>query len=212
VTAKFWDQRSKKYDDTIKDNNSCYKKTIEATIALLDSSDVVLDLGCASGEIGLDIAPHVTRVLGVDTSAKMIELAKEKVVRTQINNARFEQADAFDQQLGDFSFSAVLALNIFHLVDDIPKVLSRLRDLLPPGGLLISQTPCLGERGWFFRALIGALQKVGVAPVISELKILDLESLVLSSGFDIVETTVWDEKDAIQWIVARNTGGTDGRK
>ena len=212
MTAKFWDQRSKKYDDTIKDNNSGYKKTIEATIALLDSSDVVLDLGCASGEIGLDIAPHVTRVFGVDTSAKMIELAKEKVVKTQINNARFEQADAFDQRLGDFSFSAVLALNIFHLVDDIPKVLSRLRDLLPPGGLLISQTPCLGERGWFFRALIGALQKVGVAPVISELKILDLESLVLSSGFDIVETTIWDEKDAIQWIVARNPGGTDGRK
>ncbi len=212
MTAKFWDQRSKKYDDAIKDDNSGYKKTIEATTALLNSSDVVLDLGCASGEIGLDIAPHVTRVLGVDTSAKMIELAKEKVVRTQINNARFEQADAFDQQLGDFSFSAVLALNIFHLVDDIPKVLSRLRDLLPPGGLLISQTPCLGERGWFFRALIGALQKVGVAPVISELKILDLESLVLSSGFDIVETTIWDEKDAIQWIVARNPGGTDGRK
>ena len=212
MTAKFWDQRSKKYDDAIKDDNSGYKKTIEATTALLDSSDVVLDLGCASGEIGLDIAPHVTRVFGVDTSAKMIELAKEKVVKTQINNARFEQADAFDQQLGDFSFSAVLALNIFHLVDDIPKVLSRLRDLLPPGGLLISQTPCLGERGWFFRALIGALQKVGVAPVISELKILDLESLVLSSGFDIVETTIWDEKDAIQWIVARNPGGTDGRK
>jgi len=212
MTAKFWDQRSKKYDDTIKDDDSGYKKTIEATTALLDSSDVVLDLGCASGEIGLDIAPHVARIFGVDTSAKMIELAKEKVFKTQINNARFEQADAFDQQLDDFSFSAVLALNIFHLVDDIPKVLNRLRDLLPPGGLLISQTPCLGERGWFFRTLIGVLQKVGVAPVISELRIDDLESLVLSSGFDIVETTVWDEKDAIQWIVAKNLCNIDERK
>ena len=142
MTAKFWDQRSKKYDDAIKDDDSGYKMTIEATTALLDSSDVVLDLGCASGEIGLDIAPHVARFFGVDTSPKMIELAKEKVFRTQINNVRFEQADAFDQQLDDFSFSAVLALNIFHLVDDIPMVLSRLRDLLPPGGLLISQTPC----------------------------------------------------------------------
>ena len=212
MTAKFWDQRSKKYDDAIKDDDSGYKKTIEATTALLDSSDVVLDLGCASGEIGLDIAPHVARILGVDTSAKMIELAKEKVFITQTNNARFEQADAFDQQLDDFSFSAVLALNIFHLVDDIPKVLSRLRDLLPPGGLLISQTPCLGERGRFFRALIGTLQKVGVAPAISDLRILDLESLVLSSGFDIVETTVWDEKDAIQWIVAKNLCSIDERK
>ncbi len=188
MTAKFWDKRSKKYDDAIKDDDSCYKKTIEATIALLDSSDVVLDLGCASGEIGLDIAPHVARVFGVDTSAKMIELAKDKVCRTQINNAQFEQADAFDQRLDDVSFSAVLALNIFHLVDDIPNVLSRLRSLLPPGGLLISQTPCLGERGWLFRSLIGALQKVGVAPVISELRIHDLESLALSSGFHIVDT------------------------
>ena len=212
MTAKFWDQRSKKYDDAIKDDDSGYKMTIEATTALLDSSDVVLDLGCASGEIGLDIAPHVARFFGVDTSRKMIELAKEKVFRTQINNVRFEQADAFDQQLDDYSFSAVLALNIFHLVDDIPMVLSRLRDLLPPGGLLISQTPCLGERGWFFRALIGVLQKVGVAPAISELRILDLESLVLSSGFDIVETMVWNEKDAIQWIVARNLCSTDERK
>jgi ubiquinone/menaquinone biosynthesis C-methylase UbiE len=212
MTAKFWDQRSKKYDDAIKDDDSGYKKTIEATIALLDSSDVVLDLGCASGEIGLDIAPHVARVFGVDTSAKMIELAKDKVCRTQINNAQFEQADAFDQQLDDVSFSAVLALNIFHLVDDIPNVLSRLRNLLPPGGLLISQTPCLGERGWFFRSLIGALQKVGVDPVISELRIHDLESLVLSSGFHIVETTVWDEKDAVQWIVARNLRSGDERK
>ena len=87
MTAKFWDQRSKKYDDAIKDDVSGYKKTIEATTALLDSSDVVLDLGCASGEIGLDIAPHVARIFGVDTSAKMIELAKEKVFKTQINNA-----------------------------------------------------------------------------------------------------------------------------
>jgi hypothetical protein len=48
--------------------------------------------------------------------------------------------------------------------------------------------------------------------MISELRILDLESLVISSGFDIVETRVWDEKDAIQWIVARNPCGTDERK
>ncbi len=48
--------------------------------------------------------------------------------------------------------------------------------------------------------------------MISELKIIDLESLVLSSGFDIVETTVWDEKDAIQWIVAKNLDSIDERK
>jgi len=71
------------------------------------------------------------------------------------------------------------------------------------GGLLITQTPCLGERGWFFRSLIGVAQKVGVAPYIRSLTIIELESLVSGSNFEILETKIWDEKNAIQWIVAR---------
>ena len=35
------------------------------------------------------------------------------------------------------------------------------------------------------------------------LTIAELESLVSSSDFEILETNIWDEKMAIQWIVAR---------
>jgi trans-aconitate methyltransferase len=90
-----------------------------------------------------------------------------------------------------------------HLVDDAQKVLARLNDLMAAGGLLITQTPCLGERGWFFRLLIGLAQKMGVAPYIRSLTITELESLVSASDFEILETKIWDEKNGIQWIVAR---------
>ena len=101
------------------------------------------------------------------------------------------------------SFSGIIAFSIFHLLDDAPKVLARLHDLLAAGGLLISQTLCLGERSWFFRSFVSLAQKLGIAPPILSLTVEELESLVSSSDFEIFETKIWDEKNALQWIVPR---------
>ena len=81
-----WDQRARKYDDAIKIHDDIYDKTIESTKALLSGSDVVLDFACASGEISLDIAPYIQRIHGIDTSAKMIELARNKSLDRQVDN------------------------------------------------------------------------------------------------------------------------------
>jgi ubiquinone/menaquinone biosynthesis C-methylase UbiE len=199
----FWDKRARKYDDVVKKHDSVYQKTIESTKSLLTNADMVLDFACASGEMSLDIASHVQEVHGIDLSVKMIELANQKAQDRQEENINFIQADAFDQRLVNNSFSAIIAFSIFHLVDDIPRVLAKLNDLLRPGGLLISQTPCLGERGWIFRSLISLAQKLGLAPTIISLRIAELESLVTSGNFEIIENEIWDEKNALQWIVAR---------
>ena len=203
MNATVWDKRSKKYDDAVKEHDALYEETIKSTKALVGGSDVVLDFACASGEISLDIAPHIQRIHGIDTSAKMIELAKKKALHRQVDNISFDQIDVFDPSLVSYSFSAIIAFSIFHLVDDAPKALARLNDLMVAGGLLITQTPCLGERGWFFRSLIGLAQKMGVAPYIRSLTITELESLLSGSDFEILESKIWDEKNAIQWIVAR---------
>ncbi len=203
IEATFWDKRSKRYDDRIKKHDSLYEKTIDSAKSLLTNSDVVLDFACASGEMSLDIAPHVQRVHGIDLSVKMIELANQKARDRQVANINFDQMDAFDQRLVSKSFSAIIAFNIFHLLDDAPKVLARLNDLLAAGGLLISQTPCLGERSWFFRSFISLVQKLGLAPTIRSLTITELEPLVSSSNCEICETKMWDEKNAVQWMVAR---------
>ncbi len=203
MKVTFWDKRSKKYDDNIKQHDSIYEQTIDSTKSLLTDSDVVLDFACASGEMSLDIAPHVQRVHGIDLSINMIELANQKARNRQVDNINFNSIDVFDPELESKSFSAIIAFSIFHLLDDAPKVLARLNDLLATGGLLISQTPCLGERSWLFRSLISLLQKFGLAPLILSLTTAELESLVSSSKFEIAETKMWDEKNAIQWIVAR---------
>jgi len=203
MKATFWDKRSKHYDDDIRKRDSLYEKMIDSTTSLLTDSDVVLDFACASGEMSLDLAPHVQRVHGIDSSAKMIELANDKARDRQVDNINFVHTDVFDGGLGSNAFSAIVAFNIFHLLDDAPKVLARLHDLLPAGGLLISQTPCLGERSRLFGFLIRVAQRLGLAPRIRRLTFAELESLVSNSNFAMCETNIWDEKNAVQRIVAR---------
>ena len=202
-STAFWDKRSKQYDDVITQHDALFNKTIESTKALLSGSDVVLDYGCGSGEFSLDLAPQVQRVHGIDSAASMIELAKGKASKRHIENTNFDKTNLFDRCLISQSFTTIIAFSIFHLVDDASKVLARLNDLLPTGGFLISETPCLGERNWFFRSLISLSQKFGLAPTIYSLSIGELESLVSRGGFEILESKVWDEKNALQWIVAR---------
>ena len=199
----FWDKRSKKYDDAIRDHDAIYEKRIQKARSLLKGTDVVLDFACATGEISLDVAPHVSQVHGIDLSEKMIELANNKARERQIDNISFGRTDAFDQRLANQSFSAIMAFNIFHLLDDAPKVLDRLHDLLAPSGLLISETPCLGKRNWIIRSLIKFAVFIGLAPMIRDMMVADLESLVSSQNFEILETEISDEKKGVQWVLAR---------
>lgn len=203
MTTGFWDKRAKKYNDEIEKHDAVYMQTIESTKSLLSGSDVVLDLGCASGEFSLDIAPCVQRVHGIDTSTNMIALATEKATDHSAGNVTFASTDAFDRSLDAHGYTRVLAFSFLHLVEDLPAVLERINRLLPTGGLLISETPCLGERGLVFKLFVGFAQKVKIAPPILSLTVPELEAAVAGANFDITESKEWDPKNAIHWIVAK---------
>ncbi|MDH3216864.1 MAG: class I SAM-dependent methyltransferase, partial [Candidatus Krumholzibacteria bacterium] len=118
-------------------------------------------------------------------------------------NVTFASTDAFDRSLDAHGYTRVLAFSFLHLVEDLPAVLGRINRLLPTGGLLISETPCLGERGLLFRLFVGFAQKVKIAPPILSLTVPELEEAVAGANFDITESKEWDFKNAIHWIVAK---------
>jgi hypothetical protein len=97
----------------------------------------------------------------------------------------------------------VLAFSFLHLVEDLPGVVGRINRLLPTDGLLISETPCLGERGLLFKLFVGFAQKVKIAPPTLGLTVPELEAEIAGANFDITESKEWDPKNAIHWIVAR---------
>jgi 2-polyprenyl-3-methyl-5-hydroxy-6-metoxy-1,4-benzoquinol methylase len=199
----FWDKRSGRYDEKVGKHDAQYDRTIARARSLLDDSDTLLDFGCASGEFSVDLAPGVQRVHGIDLSVKMIELARQKARDRRVDNATFDRTDLFDPALASGSFSAIVAFNVLHLVDDPSKVLARLGELLAPGGLLISQTPCLAEWRWYLRSLVRLACTLGLAPPIRSLTFAELESLVARGPFAIVENELWEERHSVRWIVAR---------
>jgi 2-polyprenyl-3-methyl-5-hydroxy-6-metoxy-1,4-benzoquinol methylase len=138
MTATFWDARAECYDNAITTHDAIYDQTVQAAKARLRKSDEVLDLGCASGELALDIAPRVAHIRGIDISGEMIARAKCKARQRRVSNIDFDQLDVFDEQLASGSASAVLAFNVLHLVPDIADCLRRMHQLLGEDGVLIS--------------------------------------------------------------------------
>ena len=69
-----------------------YKKAAE--IADLNPDDILLDLYCGTGTIGLSMAGKVSKLIGVEIIPQAIENAKENAKRNNISNAEFICADA----------------------------------------------------------------------------------------------------------------------
>ena len=80
--------------------------------------------------------------------------------------------------------------------------MQRINELLKPGGLFISVTPCLGEKT-FLRIILFPLSKIGIIPYLKILKIPELEELVANGNFQIVETETFYHFSSDYFIVAR---------
>lgn len=191
AAAAFWDKIAPKYaQDPIKDMQA-YEYTLGRTLSYLTSEDRVLELGCGTGNTAVQIAPHVRTIIGTDISPAMVNIARGRDNPTR--NAEFRTATA--KQAANFAenFDAVLAFNLFHLVDHFEDVIADVHRMLPTGGYLISKTPCLadpvvGFKRHLFRVMIPVMQAFGKAPDVRFFTQKELEDALGFAGFDIVES------------------------
>jgi SAM-dependent methyltransferase len=101
----------------------------------------ILELGCGTGEDALWLGRHGIEVVATDASAKMIDLARLKLGRTQ-NTARVsfqclpmeDLAKLTDEPGFDGVYSNFGAINC---VTDLPRVIREVASRLVPGGRLV---------------------------------------------------------------------------
>ncbi len=70
--------------------------TLAADAAALNKDDILLDLYCGTGTIGLSMAHRVRSLIGVEIVVPAVEDARRNAARNGIDNARFLCADAAD--------------------------------------------------------------------------------------------------------------------
>ena len=201
-SEKFWDKMAKYFDREERKDEPTNIKIIEKTRNRLKISDNVLDYACGTGTVAIEIASSVKTVNGIDISSKMIEAAKGKTVERKVENIDFAQTTIFDEKLKTGSFDVILCFYLLHLVEDTPKVMQRINELLKPGGLIISATPCMGENT-FLSVLLSLVSKIGLIPKIRSFKISELEDSITKRNFEIVETECLHQSGQQYFIVAK---------
>jgi 2-polyprenyl-3-methyl-5-hydroxy-6-metoxy-1,4-benzoquinol methylase len=202
-SERFWDRRSIEYDRHESKHRQDLFKTIENAKKHLNASDIVLDYACGTGIITNEIADNVQEIHAIDISSKMIEVAERRAGEREIGNIHYAQSTIFDERYGEASFDVILAFSILHLLEDTRKVMQRISELLKPGGLFISATPCMGEKKSFLGVFFFLLSRTGIAPYMKFLKFSELESMIANGHFRIVEVEDLHQTPPNYFMVAR---------
>jgi ubiquinone/menaquinone biosynthesis C-methylase UbiE len=116
---------------------------LNAIQAKFPQSADVLDFGCGSGDIALNLSEHGYRLTGYDLSEAMIAEAERadhtgRVHWLTSGSAIFPFEDA--------TFDVVVASSVFEYLPDVSATLMELARVLRPGGWLIATVPDMRDR------------------------------------------------------------------
>ena len=123
--------------------------------------DLVVDLGCGTGQLALPLAGRVRHVLGIDPAPDMLAHARAAADRAGVRGISWmlgSDADvaALPDLLGTGAVAAVGVSNAIHLMD-APRLFDTLRRVLAPGGavaVIANGAPVWSQDSAWSRALL----------------------------------------------------------
>lgn len=186
---RFWDDLAEDYAKKPLPNPDATARKLAITRGLLAPEHRLLDVGCGTGTIVLDLADAVAEAHGVDLSPAMIAIAERKAAAAKVTNARFHAQPAGDlASFDDAAFDCVCAYNILHLVEDPAKLLVAMHRVLAPGGRFVTSTPCLGGR-WLppYGLILPVMRWFGKAPAVQLIAPSALPEWLADAGFVDIE-------------------------
>lgn len=188
-SEKFWNKMAGTYDKRVL---KTYKKTYDDTVGkskkYLAPDYIVMDIACGSGITTVEIAKDVKEIYALDTSQKMIDIAREKIENYSVNNVRFSVTDIFDSRWKKDFYDVIMGFNILCYVKNTDSFLSRVHELLKPDGFFLSATDCSEEEESGNSFIQGLIRKFKRIPYKKDFSIGELESAVQKNKFHILES------------------------
>lgn len=196
---RFWDRIAARYAARPLKNVAAYEAMLTDIAGRLRPDDHILELGCGTGGTAIRLAPRVAYWTACDFSSAMIGIAQAKPAG---NNLRFVVADV-GKALASGPCDLVCAINLLHLVDDLPATLAQIHAHLPPGGHLIIKIWCFADVTWRIRAIFSTLAVFRLFPAIRKLRHSDILDALHHAGFEVVVEKVFGDYPQNPYFVLR---------
>ena len=204
-SSRFWDRLAKRYARKPVPDEAVYQEKLRVTREHLRPDSRVLEFGCGTGSTAIAHAPHVREIDAIDSSKKMIEIARGKAEAASVENVAFRQGAIESFEAPDGTFDAVLGLSILHLLADKEAALAKVYRLLKPGGVFVSSTTCLGDTASLFKVIGPVGHFLRLLPLIRVFTGAALRDSLTVAGFEIAHDWQPGPGKAL-FIVAKKPG------
>jgi len=204
--SAFWSRIARKYAASKIADVEGYQRTLALTKGHLAPSAKVLEIGCGTGSLAVELAPLVAEYHATDYAQGMVEIAQERADEAGLDNL-ICQCVSISQNAGG-PYDAVLAMNLLHLIKDIDAALLDVAKNLRSGGVFISKTVTkpTTSMSWKMRLILLALpiaQWLGKAPYFRFEDAPSLDSRIRAAGFEIIDSLTDDGTPQRHYVVAR---------
>jgi ubiquinone/menaquinone biosynthesis C-methylase UbiE len=102
----------------------------------LDVSMTALDYGCGTGLASFPLKDELGHITLWDSSAGMLEVAREKIMAQGVTNMTVRQADVISAALPDERYDLIYTSMTLHHIPDTDAILRVFHGLLEPRGFL----------------------------------------------------------------------------
>jgi ubiquinone/menaquinone biosynthesis C-methylase UbiE len=144
-TMKEWNEAAKSFSDFVREGKDYFREELNnpATFRLVGSvkDKKILDLACGEGYNTRILAKKRAKVVGVDFSAKLIELARKKEMNEKLG-VTYYISDAGDMKdLPSNNFDLVVCFMALQDIENYKKALSEVARVLKEKGRFIFSIP-----------------------------------------------------------------------
>jgi ubiquinone/menaquinone biosynthesis C-methylase UbiE len=132
-----WDKRATRYNNLQWANHDLYFQLLLEELRLTGEEDV-LDIGTGTGKIAYTVQPYCKKVIGVDSSQQMLDIANKNLDVLSHANISFRLAPVDKLPFDDGSFDVVIARMVFHhVLENLTAAVKECFRVLRRGGRIV---------------------------------------------------------------------------